>query len=515
MSAVLAAPRSAPRWRAALPSLVVALVAVLVLYRDTFGAMVAIWSRSDTFAHAFLVPPIVLWLVWRRRADLGALAPQPHPWTLVPVALAAAGWLVGDLAGVNALTQVCATTVLVLSVPTVLGWTVARAIAFPLAFMFFMVPIGEFAMPIFMQWTADFTVTSLRLLGVPVYREGLNFVIPSGSWSVVEACSGIRYLIASFMVGTLFGYLQYRSTRRRVLFALVSLAVPIVANWARALMIVLLGHFSGNRIAAGVDHLIYGWLFFGIVIGLMFFVGSRWAEPSGPAPKPTAAWGGTDAGARHWITAAALVLAVGVPTVVAWRLNVAPASVPVLALPALPGTAEPAVVPPSFSPHFEGAAAQAVRRYAQGDATFTVHVAYYRRQTYGHKLASSENVLVKSDDKAWRSVHQGMREVAVGGRRVTLREAQLRAGALDAQVAARPLQVRQVMWAGGRLTTQDHVAALLAVLGQLTGRGDDAAAITFTMSGGGDEHSAAALDAAVATHLDTLTAWLETVRGVR
>jgi exosortase A len=512
---VLAAPHRAPPWRAALPSLAVALLGVLVLYRETFAAMVAIWSRSDTFAHAFLVPPIVLWLVWRRRADLGALVPQPQPWTLVPVALAAAGWLVGDLAGVNALTQICATTILVLAVPTVLGWGVARAIAFPLAFMFFMVPIGEFAMPVFMQWTADFTVTSLRLLGVPVYREGLNFVIPSGSWSVVEACSGIRYLIASFMVGTLFGYLQYRSMRRRILFALVSLAVPIVANWARALMIVLLGHFSGNRIAAGVDHLIYGWLFFGVVIGLMFFVGSRWTESPRPTSKQVAARGGTDAGARHWFAAAALVLAVGVPAVVAWRLHAAPASVPVLALPALPGTAEPAVAPPSFAPHFEGAAAQAVRRYAQGDATFAVHVAYYRRQTYGRKLASSENVMVKSDDKAWRIVHQGLREIPVGGRSVTLREAQLRAGALGAQVAARPLQVRQVLWVDGRLTAHNHVAALLAVLGQLSGRGDDAAAITFTMSDSGDEPSAAALDAAVAAHLGTLGAWLETVRGVR
>lgn len=514
MSAVLATARGTSHWRSALPSLAVALVAVLLLYRDTFGAMVSIWSRSDTFAHAFLVPPIVLWLVWRRRAELGALTPQPHPWTLVPMAVAAAGWLLGDLAGVNALTQLCATTVLVLSVPTVLGWAVARAIAFPLAFTFFMVPIGEFAMPIFMQWTADFTVTSLRLLGVPVYREGLNFVIPSGSWSVVEACSGIRYLIASFMVGTLFGYLQYRSTRRRILFALVSLAVPIVANWARALMIVLLGHFSGNRIAAGVDHLIYGWLFFGIVIGLMFFVGSRWAEPQGPTPKPAAVPGGTDAGARHWVTAAALVLAVGVPAVAAWRIAAAPTTVPVLTLPALPGTAEPSAALPAFSPHFEGAAAQATRQYATGDGTFAVHIAYYRRQTYGHKLASSENVLVRSDDKAWRSVHQGVREIAVGGRRVALRDAQLRAGALDAQVAARPLQVRQVLWAGGRLTTQNHVAALLAVLGQLTGRGDDAAAITFTMTGG-DDHSAAALDAAVAAHLDTLAAWLDSVRGLR
>ena len=65
----------------------------------------------------------------------------------------------------------------------------------------FAVPVGEFLLPVFMEWTADFTVLALRLSGIPVYREGLQFVIPSGNWSVVEACSGIRYLIASLMVG--------------------------------------------------------------------------------------------------------------------------------------------------------------------------------------------------------------------------------------------------------------------------------------------------------------------------
>jgi hypothetical protein len=46
--------------------------------------------------------------------------------------------------------------------------------------------------------------------GHPGLPRGLQFVIPSGSWSVIEACSGVRYLIASFMVGALFAYLNYQ-----------------------------------------------------------------------------------------------------------------------------------------------------------------------------------------------------------------------------------------------------------------------------------------------------------------
>ena len=137
---------------------------------------------------------------------------------------------------------------------------------FPLAFLFFAAPVGEFLMPWLMARTADFTVFALRLSGIPVYREGLHFIIPSGSWSIVEACSGVRYLIASLMAGTLFAYFNYRSLRRRLLFVVVALLVPIVANWLRAYFIVLFGHLSDNKLAVAADHLIYGWVFFGVVI---------------------------------------------------------------------------------------------------------------------------------------------------------------------------------------------------------------------------------------------------------
>src|SRR5205814_10510601 len=132
----------------------------------------------------------------------------------------------------------------------------------------------------------------LRWSGVPVYREANHFIIPSGAWSVVEACSGIRYIIASVMVGTIYAAIAYRSTRRRVAFLAASVLVPILANWLRAYMIVMLAHLSSNKIAVGVDHLIYGWIFFGLVMVLLFWVGSFWREddaPEGIGLDPSAA----------------------------------------------------------------------------------------------------------------------------------------------------------------------------------------------------------------------------------
>ena len=272
------------RWPAGLPALLALLAAALWLYRATALEMVDTWERSNTFTHAFLVPPIVLWLIWRQRSALAPMVPRPMPWVLLPLAAAVGVWLLGDLAVVNSVTQFAFTAMLILLVPALLGPEVTRRLAFPLAFSFFAVPLGDILLPQLMQWTADFTVLALRLSGVPVYREGLQFVIPSGTWSVIEACSGVRYLIASFMVGSLFAYLNYRSPWRRLAFGVVSLLVPVLANWLRAYMIVMLGHLSDNTLAVGVDHLIYGWVFFGFVIMLMFVIGGRFAEPDVELP---------------------------------------------------------------------------------------------------------------------------------------------------------------------------------------------------------------------------------------
>ncbi len=273
-------------WPVALAALTLALGGLIALYWDTAALMVRIWYRSETFTHCFLIPPIVLWLAWRRRSTLAGL--PVHPWlpALGAMLLMAAVWLLSQLAAINALTQLTFTAMVVLTVPLILGKRVAQEIAFPLMFLFFSVPVGEFMIPVMMEWTADFTVMALRLSRIPVYREGLQFVLSSGNWSVVEACSGVRYLIASITVGTLFAYLNFVSLKKRLLFCLVAVAVPVLANWLRAYLIVMLGHLSSNQLAVGADHLVYGWAFFGVVIFLMFMIGARWRED---VPAETAA----------------------------------------------------------------------------------------------------------------------------------------------------------------------------------------------------------------------------------
>lgn len=473
-------------WRHALAALILLVGWTLFLYRSTGIAMVTTWAQSETFSHDFLVPPIVVWLVYRRRKAIAAQNPQPTFSSLIGVVFVAFIWLMGDLAAVNAVTQLALVGLLVLVVPTILGLSIARLIIFPLGFLFFSVPIGEFLLPQFMEWTANFTVLALRLSGIPVYREGLQFVIPSGNWSVIEACSGVRYLIASLTVGTLFAYLNYQSTRRRLLFVVVSIVVPIVANWIRAYMIVMLGHLSGNKLAVGVDHLIYGWLFFGFVIVLMFVIGARWSEPekvdagsdsqpSVHAPPATAA--------RLWMTAACLAVLVALPHVALWLsdwdedANVVQFSGP---MGLTTGWQEVPAEMSDFKPVFQNPSAETSHNYTSEGRQVRLYLGYYRHQNYNRKLVSSNNVLVVSKDPQWSQVARGRQRIDLGVSTATVRTAELRGTALPQQPNGVRLLAWQIYWINGNLTASDYVAKAYIALNRLMGRGDASAVIVIS-----------------------------------
>jgi len=349
-----------------------------------------------------------------------------------------------------------------------------------LFFLLFAVPFGEVFVPQLIDWTADFTILALRASGVPVYREANHFIIPSGAWSVVEACSGIRYLIASLMVGTLYAYLTYTSRWRRAAFIAAAIIVPLVANWLRAYMIVMLGHLSSNKIATGVDHLIYGWIFFGVVMVLMFWIGSFWREDqplggSGRGVAPVVPSRGTQQGAstkRLMLATFAVVAAACVwrPIGAAVDASVqvhAPALAPLAAVADWAPTAQ---LPAAYKPRYLGARAELEEGFAKGAAEVGLYIGYYNAQKQGQEMVSSANVLVTARETKWKRLSSGSDTVTWNGQPVAAERATLVSD--QAQ-----LSVLRLYWVSGRVTASEYVAKGLLAFSKLAGRGDDSAVI--------------------------------------
>lgn len=458
------------------------LAVLLALFHETAADMVHIWIRSETFQHAFLVPPIAAWLVWRKRDVLAGVQTRPVPWLLLPMVLTCLVWLLGHLADVAAAMQLALVTLIVMTVPALFGWRMARVLAFPLLFLYFMVPFGEFAVPYLQEWTADVTVLALRLTGIPVYREGMQFVIPSGSWSVVEACSGIRYLIACFMVGTLFAYLNYRSTRRRVVFVLAALIVPVFANWIRAYTIVMIGHVTGSPMILGVEHTTYGWFLFGAVVMVMFWAGTYWAEDtpsdsSGAAarrPALTAASRGVGPAGVAAAIAALLVATQG------WAWALQPDErlpSPNVALPDSLADWHPADAADAleWTPGFVNPSATALAGYRHDAGTVHVWVGYYRQQSEHRKLVTSVHRIVNTEDRRWRSQSTAVRP---GDSDLpAFATAIVSPGAAPTFAVPVRQRVWYLYWLEGRWLIRPAEIKLRQALARLQGHGDDGAIV--------------------------------------
>ena len=406
-----------------------------LLFGSTSASIITQWSTSETFAHGWFVVPMCAWLVWRRRDRLREdRSYRPDPRLLLMLIGAGLSWLAGHAAGVLVVEQMGLVALVVVTVTLVLGRGLARELRFALLMLCFLAPVGAELVPALMELTADLTVGAIRAVGIPIYREGLYFSIPSGNWSVVEACSGIRYLIASLMLGTLYSGLYLRGAVQRVAFVALSIVVPIAANAVRAFGIVMLGHFSGNRLATGADHLLYGWLFFGIVMFCLFAIGARFPHRSdGQVDPGSSALDGTtpvaasetrrrEAGASRSRGALALV-AVGsvlaASVFPAWagvmnrnddRLLSAATDAARLPAPFLPvetprtvdgsGTEDPA----QWVPRYSGYDAYRSGLTTAFDAPVTAHAYVYAEQRQGKELITSSDALLERGRSPWRRI---------------------------------------------------------------------------------------------------------------
>ncbi|MEZ5529324.1 MAG: exosortase A [Porticoccaceae bacterium] len=463
------------------------LVAFLGLFHETAWTMFSTWLNSETYTHGILILPIVIWLVWRRRTFWQHLSPRPNYLFLIPLAFSGFGWMLGKLAAVQVVQQLALISMLVSAFIAVVGKDISRTLVFPLAFLFFAVPMGEGLVPPLMEYTATVTTFMVKLTGIPVYRDGMFISLPTGNWSVVSACSGIRYLIASVSLGCLFAYLNYSSNRKRLAFMVVSAIVPIVANGLRAYMIVMIGHLSNMQLAVGVDHLIYGWLFFGLVMLVLFVIGSRWRDPDQVPDFDRVAITVSNlpvSSSAALLRGLVLVLMLGGlwPT---WvyaldRVQRTWYDSPLLAPMVLQGWTLASEKQWDWFPRSEGDDRRMDQFYQALNAeesadSLQLHVVHYLEQHQGKEVVHANNRLFNKEFRYWRLASLHTRETPIGADSLAVREAIIRG-------PGRELLVWQWYRVGNYYTADKYMAKVREVMSRLLKGRRDAAIITVAVS---------------------------------
>ncbi len=277
-------------WRLYLAAVAAVTAAILLLFHRDVAALLNLWWTSTTYGHCLFIAPVVTWLVWTRREELSQLSPRSWWPGLIVVAIGGFGWLLGGAAGVAFARQFGLVVMLQGAVIAILGPHVARGLAFPLLFAFFMVPFGEWLEPPLQSVTVAIVMPLLHLVGVPAEVDGVLIRAGRYWFEVAEACSGSKFVLSMLAFGMLVANTCFRSWRRRAAFMAVSLFVPVLANGVRAFGTIYAADLTSLEAATGFDHIVYGWIFFALVMAVVMAGAWRWFDraPDEPAFDPAA-----------------------------------------------------------------------------------------------------------------------------------------------------------------------------------------------------------------------------------
>lgn len=249
-------------------------IAFLFFFQHTLSALVADWSTNDNYSHGFLIPFISGYMIWQKRETLAEIPARIHFGGLALVALGVLFHLVGNV-GAELFTMRFSMVVMVAGLVAYLfGFRILREVAVPVAYLIFMIPLpaiiwNKIAFPL-QLFAAKLTADIVRLIGIPILREGNILHLANTSLEVVDACSGLRSLTSLLALSAAFAYISpLRNVSRWVLF-LSAIPIAVFVNIVRLTATAIMARHIGEEAAHGFLHDMSGMLVFGLAFVLVF-----------------------------------------------------------------------------------------------------------------------------------------------------------------------------------------------------------------------------------------------------
>jgi exosortase D (VPLPA-CTERM-specific) len=259
--------------------------AILMVYYSALTWLVFHdWGRED-YSHCSLIPLVVLYLIWEKKDRLNTLASVPS-WTgLVPFLLGIGFFWLGELGGEYFMLYFSLWLVLIGLCWLHLGWQKIKSIGFALVVMLAMFPFPNFInvrVSLFLQLVSSrLGVWMLHVYGMSAYREGNVIDLGFTQLQVVEACSGLRYVMPMMILSSILAYWFRAALWKKAVLFLSSIPLAIFLNSFRIAATGILYSMFGPSVAEGFFHGFSGWLLFVVAIPLLVLImwGVKWLPP--------------------------------------------------------------------------------------------------------------------------------------------------------------------------------------------------------------------------------------------
>jgi exosortase len=246
----------------------------LALYAPILGRLMRQWYDDPNYSHGFFVPVLSGYLIWNKWQKIVAVRSQPSLWGAIIVLFSLAILYLGSIGSELFLQRISLVILLAGFIVYFSGWRRLWAVAFPIAFLLFMIPLpavifNQIVFPLQLL-ASRFATSCLETLNLfPVMREGNLLILDRYTLEVVDACSGIRSLTSLLALAMGYSYLAERRLAVRISLVLAMVPVAIVSNGVRVVVTAMLVNYFGIRAAEGFMHEFSGWVIFLVSVVLL------------------------------------------------------------------------------------------------------------------------------------------------------------------------------------------------------------------------------------------------------
>ena len=260
-----------------------AVVAVaVVMYIPTLRYFWRSWMGDSQYSLAYLVPFVSGYFIWIKWATVKKLKRSSCRAGLSVIVLGLLVHLAGTALDISGLSSVSLLLCLVGGCMYFHSKALVQTLAFPLAYMVFMIPIpggvvDRVGFPL-QLWASGGTAMLLKLMQIEVVHNGVNLTVDGNSFTVAQACSGMSSLVALVGVTAVFAYITKLPVKFKWALFFLSIPVALIANVVRITTIGLVAYQWGADSAIKIYHDWSSPILFMAAILMLFFInwGFEW-----------------------------------------------------------------------------------------------------------------------------------------------------------------------------------------------------------------------------------------------
>jgi exosortase A len=241
------------------------------VFYPAWESLALLWNGDNgDYSHGFLILIISAYLLIKQLSQRSAFTGDFSYLCLIVLTFLSFVWSLTLLASIQIGYQLLIPCMLLLSMTSLFGIKNAKSFIFPSLYLIFAIPIwGVLTVPL--QMMAVFVNTHLLgLINIPAFIDGFYVSIPAGTFEVAGGCSGVRYLMVSLSLFSLYAFDNYNRWSNRIILVVVAIVVGIATNWIRIFIIIVAGQATNMESSLVKDHDFFGWIVFAVALIPLF-----------------------------------------------------------------------------------------------------------------------------------------------------------------------------------------------------------------------------------------------------